>query len=183
MMEEIRRQARAAAEELAAGLRLGDLLVVGCSTSEVLGERIGTHSSEVTARAIWEGISGVAEGRGLLLAAQCCEHLNRALIVERETAERFGLEQVNVVPQVKAGGAFATAAYHAFTDPIAVESLRGQAAAGLDIGATLIGMHLRQVAVPVRLAQRQVGQAIVIAARTRPKFVGGSRAVYDERLL
>ena len=117
------------------------------------------------------------------MAAQCCEHLNRALIVERTAAEKFGLELVNVVPQPKAGGSFAAAAYRAFDEPVAVESLRCQAAAGLDIGATLIGMHMRPVAVPVRLKTARIGQAIVIAARTRPKFVGGSRAVYNERLL
>lgn len=182
-MDNIRQQAHAAAEEIAAKMHLGELLVVGCSSSEVLGERIGTHSSEEAAHAIWAGISDAANEHGILLAAQCCEHLNRALIVERETAERFGLEPVNVVPQPKAGGSFATAAYHAFGSPVAVESLRKQAAAGLDIGATLIGMHLREVAVPLRLENNRVGQAIVIAARTRPKFIGGARAVYDERLL
>ena len=183
MLDEIRRQARAAAEEITATLRLGDLLVVGCSSSEVAGEQIGTHSSEETARAIFEEISGVASEHGIFLAAQCCEHLNRALIVERTAAEKFGLELVNVVPQPKAGGSFAAAAYRAFDEPVAVESLRCQSAAGLDIGATLIGMHLRPVAVPVRLKTARIGQAIVIAARTRPKFVGGSRAVYNERLL
>ena len=117
----------------------------------------------------------------LRLAAQCCEHLNRALIVERSTADAFGYEAVNVVPQPKAGGSFATAAYHTFSDPVAVEHVRARA--GLDIGGTLIGMHLAHVAVPVRLSRRQIGEAIVLAARGRPKFGGGSRAVYDEALL
>ena len=119
----------------------------------------------------------------MLLAAQCCEHLNRALIVEQSTAERFGLTPVNVIPQPKAGGSFATAAYRAFAAPAAVEELRQQAKAGLDIGATLIGMHVRPVVVPVRLSMGRIGQAAVTAARSRPKFVGGSRAVYDEKLL
>ncbi len=185
MRKEIKQQAYAAVDELCALARLrpGDLLAVGCSSSEAVGERIGTHSSEEVARAIFEGVSEAAAKHGVLLAAQCCEHLNRALIVERTTAKQFGLETVNVIPQPKAGGSFAVAAYHAFAEPAAVESLRCQAAAGLDIGATLIGMHLRPVVVPVRLQIRQVGQAAVTAARTRPKFVGGSRAVYDENLL
>ena len=117
----------------------------------------------------------------LRLAAQCCEHLNRALIVERATAEVFGYEPVNVIPQPKAGGSFATAVYHALAQPVAVESVR--ASAGLDIGGTLVGMHLRHVAVPVRLSRKQIGEAVVLAARVRPKFVGGARAIYDDSLL
>lgn len=185
MIEKWKEQARAAAEELCetAKLCLGDLMVVGCSSSEIIGARIGTASSEEAARAVLEGVMEGLAARQIRLAAQCCEHLNRALIVERETAEWFGFPQVNVVPQPKAGGSFATAAYQTFSEPVAVESLQCRAAAGLDIGATLIGMHLRPVAVPVRLKTAQVGEAIVIAARTRPKFVGGSRAVYDEALL
>lgn len=185
MQDAWKEQARAAAEELCAAAKLipGDLVVVGCSSSEIVGERIGSSSSEEAARAVFEGIREAFAARQALLAAQCCEHLNRALIVERETALRYGLTIVNAVPQRKAGGAFATTAYRSFADPVAVEDLRCQAAAGLDIGATLIGMHLRPVAVPVRLQTGRVGQAIVIAARTRPKFVGGSRAVYDETLL
>ena len=119
--------------------------------------------------------------RGLYLAAQCCEHLNRALIVEREAAQRYGLEIVNAVPKPKAGGSFATAAYKAFAYPVAVEKI--QARAGLDIGGTLIGMHLAPVAVPVRISVPKVGMANLICARTRPKFIGGSRAQYDESLL
>lgn len=185
MLDTWREQARAAAEELCvtAKLRPGELLAVGCSSSEIVGARIGTGSSEEAARAVLEGLREVLAAHQVQLAAQCCEHLNRALIVERETAQRFGLVQVNVIPQPKAGGSFATAAYHAFADPVAVEDLRQQASAGLDIGATLIGMHLRPVVVPVRLGNDRIGQAAVIAARTRPKFVGGARAAYDERLL
>ncbi len=110
---------------------------------------------------------------------QCCEHLNRAIIIEREAVP--GADIVNVVPQPKAGGSFATAAYHAFRDPVAVESIRADA--GLDIGGTLIGMHLKQVAVPVRLQLDHIGSAILLAARVRPKFIGGVRAVYDQDLL
>ena len=165
MLNTWKEQARAAAEELcdAAGLREGDLLAVGCSSSEIIGARIGTQSSEEAASAVFQGIAEALAPRGVLLAAQCCEHLNRALIVEQSTAERFGLTPVNA--------------------PAAVEELRQQAKAGLDIGATLIGMHVRPVVVPVRLSTGRIGQAAVTAARSRPKFVGGSRAVYDEKLL
>lgn len=156
-------------------------MVVGCSTSEVAGRRIGTFSNVEIAEAIFDGIYPVIREAGLCLAAQCCEHLNRALIVERETAARLRLEPVNAVPQPKAGGSFAATAYRRFEDPVAVEEV--PARAGMDIGNTLIGMHLVPVAVPVRLDIRAVGEAPVVFARTRPKFIGGSRAVYDEKLL
>ena len=185
MLEQIRTQAQQAAAELcdAAKLRVGDLIVVGCSSSEVLGHRIGTDSNVEAARVIYEAIAGELEMRGIFLAAQCCEHLNRALIVEREIAERFNLEVVNAVPQPKAGGSFATAAYQGFRDAVAVESLNHSAKAGMDIGGTLIGMHLKAVAVPVRLSMNHIGEAIVLFARTRPRFVGGERAHYDAALL
>ena len=177
--EEITAQARTAAVELldAAGLRPGDIFVVGCSSSEVLGGRIGKASSTDGARAVFDGIYPVLREWGVYLAAQCCEHLNRALILEREAAERYGYEEVNVVPQPKAGGSFATAAYAAFDCPVAVEHIRAHG--GMDIGDTLIGMHLRDVAVPVRIAVKRIGEAHVVCARTRAKFVGGERAVYD----
>lgn len=180
-MKELQRQAAQAAEELCekAGLRAGQLVVVGCSTSEICGSRIGSDSRPEVAKVVFEAIYGVLSARGIFLAAQCCEHLNRALIVEREALPNA--EPVNVVPQPKAGGSFATAAYHAFRDPIAVESVRADA--GLDLGGTLIGMHLKPVAVPLRLSLDHVGSAILLAARTRPKFIGGVRAVYDETLL
>lgn len=116
--------------------------------------------------------------RGIFLCAQCCEHLNRAIILEREAADKYGLEPVNVVPQPKAGGSFATTAYARFTEPVAVEEVR--AMAGIDIGGTLIGMHLRRVAVPVRLSVKKIGEAPILCARTRPKFIGGERAHYDQ---
>ena len=162
-----------------AKLQPGQILVVGCSTSEVRGSKIGTDSAPTTGEELVDAILSVLEPRGIFLAAQCCEHLNRCLILERAAAP--GLEPVNVVPQPKAGGSFATAAYRRFRDPVAVEHIRAQA--GMDIGGTLIGMHLREVAVPVRLSLKAIGQAPLTAARTRPKFVGGVRAVYDERLL
>lgn len=180
-LSEIREQAARAAEEVcaAAKLRVGDLFVVGCSSSEVCGEKIGTHSSVEVAEAVFEGIYSVIEKHGLFLAAQCCEHLNRALIVERAAVPHADI--VNVVPQPKAGGSFATAAYASFSDPVAVEHIRADA--GMDIGDTLIGMHLKEVAVPVRLSVKTIGEAPLVCARTRPKFIGGCRAVYDEHLL
>ena len=165
----------------AAAIRPGQLFVVGCSTSEVLGSRIGTHSAPEVAAAIFDGIHAAVRQHGAYLAAQCCEHLNRALIVEEAAAEKYGLEPVNVIPQPKAGGSFATAAWTNFTKPVAVEHL--EAHAGMDIGDTLIGMHLRPVAVPVRIEQKTIGQAHVTCARTRPKFIGGIRAIYDEKKL
>ena len=180
MFENIRAQAAAATNELCdkAGLKKGQIMAVGCSTSEVGGSKIGTDSNFELAGAIFAGVHEVLQARGIYLAAQCCEHLNRAIVVERE-AVPFG-EPVNVVPQPKAGGSFATTAYRTFTDPVVVEEIRADA--GMDIGRTLIGMHLKKVAVPCRLDNDRIGEAIVIAARVRPKFIGGERAVYDENL-
>lgn len=162
-----------------ANLKKGNILVVGCSTSEVIGERIGTNSDPNVAEELFRGIQEVLDEKGIFLAAQCCEHLNRAIVTERK-AIPLG-EYVNVVPQKKAGGSFATAAYHHFQDPVVVEEIKADA--GLDIGGTLIGMHLKKVAVPLRLSKNQLGNAILLAARTRPKFIGGVRAVYNEELL
>ena len=182
-MKTVYEQAKQATEELvaAAKLKAGDLFVVGCSSSEITGSKIGTDSKPETADEVFRGIYEVLKARGIYLAAQCCEHLNRALVVEAEYAEKHGIETVNAVPQPKAGGSFGTAAYKGFARPVLVECV--QASAGLDIGGTLIGMHLKRVAVPVRLSLDHIGNAILLAARTRPKFVGGSRAVYDENLL
>lgn len=168
----------AAKEILEAGrMAAGQLFVVGCSTSEVCGKKIGSASSPAAARAVFEGIYQAAQEKGVWLAAQCCEHLNRALILEREAAGQYGYEEVNVVPQPKAGGSFATAAYSAFSCPVAVEHIRAHG--GMDIGDTLIGMHLRDVAVPVRISVKRIGEAHVVCARTRAKFIGGVRAIYD----
>lgn len=180
LLEQIRQEAAAAARQLveAARLHKGQIVVIGCSTSEVVGHQVGSWSTPEAANAIFRGLDSVFTPMGVYMAAQCCEHLNRALIVEREAVP--GAEIVNVVPQPKAGSSFATAAYQAFRHPVALEEIRADA--GLDIGGTLIGMHLKKVAVPVRLAQNHIGQAMVLAARTRPKFIGGDRAVYDEEL-
>lgn len=176
-------EAYRAAKELieAAKLKEGQLFVVGCSTSEVGGASIGTFSSPDLAEAVFGGIYQATQEAGVYLAAQCCEHLNRALILEKCAADKYGYEIVNVVPQPKAGGSFATAAYKAFEEPVAVEHIKAHA--GIDIGDTLIGMHLRDVAVPVRIRTKEIGDAHVVCARTRPKFIGGGRAVYDEELL
>ena len=177
--ELIKQQAKSAVTELVsvAGLKKGDILVVGCSSSEVVGETIGHGSSIEAAEAVFEAIYPILKEQGIYLAAQCCEHLNRALIIERECAKTYGLEEVCVVPQPKAGGSFATTAWARFDAPVAVEEIRAQA--GLDIGGTLIGMHLCRVAVPVRLQQKSIGNAILLAARTRPKYIGGIRAKYE----
>ena len=178
--EEISRAARDAIAELLERAKLprGALVVVGCSSSEMMGANIGKGSTPEAAEAVYEAVAPLLAERGLYLAAQCCEHLNRALIIEREAAERFGYEPVCVIPQPKAGGSWATAAWKHMSDPVAVEHVR--ASAGLDIGSTLIGMHLKDVAVPLRLAVKHIGEAPVTAARTRPKLIGGRRAVYPE---
>lgn len=182
MLDEIRNQAENAARELLEAVQLkdGDLVVIGCSSSEISDHRIGSHSSAEIGQTVFSAIYGIFQKNGIYVAAQCCEHLNRALILEQEAAKFYGYEPVNAVPQIKAGGSFATAAYKTFQHPVAVESI--QAHAGIDIGDTLIGMHLRPVAVPIRIKTRYIGSAHVVTARTRPKYIGGERAAYDESL-
>ena len=179
-MRSIYEQTKAVIEELGqkANLKPGNIVVVGCSTSEVLGAKIGTNSNPDTAKEIFDALHDYARDNSIFLAVQCCEHLNRAIIVER-AAVPYG-EIVNVVPQPKAGGSLATKAYAGFQDPVAVETIKADA--GIDIGLTLIGMHLKQVAVPVRLENNRIGEALIVAARTRPKFIGGSRAIYSDEL-
>lgn len=180
MYEEIKSQAKASAEEIieTARLKKGQILVVGCSTSEICGDKIGTNSNLEVAESAFAGIYEAVNEHGIYLAAQCCEHLNRAIIVEREAVPFSDI--VNAVPQPKAGGSFGTTAYKTFADPVAVEEIKADA--GIDIGGTLIGMHIRKVAVPVRLTNNRIGEAYVAAARSRAKFIGGDRAVYDEKL-
>ena len=182
MYEEISVQAKTAVSELIAVAKLGegDILVIGCSSSEIGGHSIGSDSSVEIAAAVFNAVYPIVKEKKIYLAAQCCEHLNRAIIIEKEAAVKNHIELVNVVPQPKAGGSFATAAYAAFEHPVAVEGIVAQA--GLDIGDTLIGMHLAKVAVPVRLSVRKIGEANLVCARTRPKFIGGERAHYDELL-
>ena len=160
-------------------VKKGGVVVVGCSTSEILGKKIGTNSAPEVAKEVFNGLFEGAKEKGVYLAIQCCEHLNRAIVTEREIARLY--EEVNVIPQPKAGGSLATVAYSTFTNPIVIEEIKADA--GIDIGLTLIGMHLKKVAVPVRLENNKIGEAIVVGARVRPKFVGGSRAIYNEELL
>jgi uncharacterized protein (TIGR01440 family) len=172
--------ARAAALELLdkAGLKTGHVVVVGCSTSEIVGHRIGTSSSTDIGVEIFNALDGVFGEVGVYLAAQCCEHLNRAIVIEREAAGNW--EVVNAIPTPNAGGSFAAAAYNGFRDPVVLEEIRTDA--GLDIGGTLIGMHLKKVAVPIRLSVTHIGEASVMAARVRPKSVGGERTKYNNEL-
>ena len=180
LLAQVRQQAAAAAQELAeaAHLHRGQIVVVGCSTSEVVGKKVGSWSTPEVADAIFAGLHSVFGPMGVYIAAQCCEHLNRALIVEEECAEKYGLEMVNVKPQLKAGGSFSTAAWNGFEHPCAVEFIKAHA--GIDIGDTLIGMHLRHVAVPVRTTIKSIGSAHVVCARTRLKYIGGERAAYQK---
>ena len=181
MKEQLTNQAVAVITELyeKANLKAGDIVVVGCSTSEIIGSKIGTNSSPDVAKTVFEAIFETANKFGLQLAFQCCEHLNRAIVVEKKTVP-FA-ETVNVVPQPKAGGSMATQAYAHFENPVVVEEIKADA--GIDIGFTLIGMHLKKVAVPLRLTNNKIGEATILVARTRPKFIGGIRAAYDETLL
>jgi uncharacterized protein (TIGR01440 family) len=184
--KEITAQSRQAVEEIleAAKVSKGSIFVIGCSSSEILGDQIGTATNLDSANAVFDGIIPVLEEKGIFAAAQCCEHLNRALVVEREAMERFGFEQVNAIPQPNhAGGAFATVCYQRFRDPVLVETINQKAEAGIDIGGTMIGMHMHNVVVPLRISLRKIGEAPIICARHRPKYVGGQRAIYDEKLM
>lgn len=180
LVERVKREAVLAAEELVslAHLKSGNTVVIGCSTSEIVGMHPGENSVYELAEAVFLGLDSVFSPLGIFIAAQCCEHLNRALIVERDAFPHADI--VNAVPMPKAGGSFATAAYRHFSSPVALEEIRADG--GLDIGGTLIGMHLKKVAVPLRLKQDRIGEASVLAARVRPKFIGGERACYDEML-
>ena len=178
-MEKIKQQAESAIREFLeiSKMQAGEILVIGCSSSEIVGETIGHGSSLEAAQVAFGAIYPILREKGIFLAAQCCEHLNRALIVESACAEKYSLDPVCVVPQPKAGGSFATTAWSSFDAPVAVEHIRAHG--GLDIGGTLIGMHLREVAVPVRLSTDRIGNARLLCARTRPKYIGGIRARYE----
>lgn len=177
-LAQIRKESEKIAVELveAADLKAGQILVVGCSSSEITGNKIGKASVPSVADAILDGMLPVLSEKGIYLAAQCCEHLNRAVIIESECARKIGAEPVCVIPVPKAGGSFAAACFKRFSSPVAVEHIKAHA--GLDIGGTLIGMHLREVAVPLRLSVKTLGEANILCAKTRPKYIGGERAVY-----
>lgn len=186
-MEELDLTVITADAELAANLLFsarkpkgGELMVLGCSTSETVGKQIGSASSGAAASAILDGLLPAVREKGIVLAVQGCEHINRCLCMEREDAERLGLEIVNVKPHAHAGGACVTAYYALLRDPVMVESLEHKAVYGMDIGDTLIGMHLKPVAVPVHTTHRRVGSANLVMAYSRPKYVGGPRAQYAD---
>ena len=186
-IESIRRDAEQVIREICgeAKLREGSLFIVGCSSSEMIGHRMGTSAdgeTDAVVDVVYRTISSVLAEKKVFLAVQCCEHLNRAVVLDRAAMEKFGLEQVNVIPQPHAGGAFAVKHYGSLIDPVVVESVEQKADAGMDIGGVLIGMHIHPVVVPLRLEHKKIGEAIVIAARHRPKYVGGERAVYDPDL-
>lgn len=181
MENKIYTQTKLAIEELGqkSGIKAGNIIVIGCSTSEVNGSKIGSDSRPEVAKIIFEALYDYACQHDVYLAFQCCEHLNRAIVTERKAVPFT--ETVNVVPQPKAGGSLAAHAYRCFNNPVVVEEIKADA--GLDIGLTMIGMHLKKVAVPLRLENNIIGEATVVAARTRPKFIGGERAVYDPDML
>ena len=183
MFDEIKKEINIAVNEIIEKSKIesGDVFVVGCSSSEILGDKIGTNSNVDLGKVVFEEIYNILKEKNIYLAAQCCEHLNRSLIVEKECAKEYNLPVVNVIPQPKAGGSFATAAYHGFENPCAVEKVFAKA--GLDIGGTLIGMHIVPVVVPLRISIKKIGEANIICARSRLKFVGGQRAIYDESLM
>ncbi len=184
-LESIKTEAEAAINELFAAcsegfyeLHRGDIIVIGCSTSRVMGYHMGQHSTEDVAKAIMETVLPRVREKGLYLACQCCEHLNRALVVERECMEKYDLTQVSVKPALHAGGAWSVQAMQRFSDPVVVEDLRSKARAGMDIGGVFIGMHMRAVVVPIHNENTKLGCANVTMARTRPKLIGGERAQY-----
>ena len=178
-LDQIAEQVKTVAGELSvrAQLNAKRIVVIGVSTSEVIGQAIGTTGSDEVAEAIFDGLQDAQHTFGFQLAFQCCEHLNRALVVRREIVERFGLSEVTAIPVRKAGGAMAAYAFRTWSDAVLVENI--SAHAGIDIGDTLIGMHLKSVVVPFRPSVRCVGNAHLNAAFTRPKLIGGSRAVYS----
>ncbi len=178
-MSDIQIQLASAIDQLfsQSGAEQGDILVVGCSTSEVLGGKIGTIRSLDTAQELFNVLQEKCNEKGIYLACQCCEHLNRALVVEKSCAKAFSLTIVSAVPYESAGGSMATAAYRGFENAVLVENIKADM--GIDIGQTFIGMHLKEVAVPVRTSITKIGEAIVTFARVRPKYIGGERARYN----
>ena len=176
-VEELAQELAETAEELISKHgKAGKVLVVGCSTSEVRGNKIGTGGSMDLAKAFYTVLKDICDKHKMVLAAQCCEHLNRALVVDEAAMEKYGWQQVTVRPIEHAGGAFAAQAYNTLEHPVVVEEVKADL--GLDIGQTLIGMHLKRVAVPVRLSRKMLGDAVLTAAYVRPPLIGGERAVY-----
>ena len=179
-LAEIQSQTRATMEKLLeiAKLRERQIVVIGCSTSEISGNKIGSATNPDIAGVMIKELMEPCKKAGIYLAIQCCEHLNRALVIEHECAQLYHLDEVNVRPVHKAGGALAEIAMNSFVEPVVVERI--VADAGLDIGDTIIGMHLRSVVVPVRTEHHKIGCANVVMARTRKKYIGGPRAQYQD---
>ncbi|GAB6153350.1 TIGR01440 family protein [Desulfosporosinus burensis] len=159
-------------------LRSQQILVIGCSTSEVMGHRIGQGSSLEIAEVLLPPLLERVNQQGIFLAVQGCEHLNRALVVEEACVNHYGLEEVTVLPSLNAGGAMTVKAWEKFSSPVMIERIQGHA--GIDVGDTFIGMHLRPVVIPIRIHVKELGQAHLTLARTRPRLIGGPRAIYDE---
>ncbi|SEG20026.1 TIGR01440 family protein [Eubacterium ruminantium] len=183
-IEKIKEDAGNVIQEIynASGIKSGQIFLVGCSSSEIIGKHMGSASSADAAEAVYSVISSFLKEKGVYLAVQCCEHLNRAVVLDREVMQKYDFEEVNVIPQYHAGGAFAVTHYNNLNDPVVVENIRSKAFAGMDIGGVMIGMHIHPVVVPLRLEHKNIGNAIIIAARHRPKYVGGERAVYNANL-
>ena len=154
-----------------------EMCVIGCSTSEVIGEKIGSVGSMEVAETIFNELERIKRETGVSFALQGCEHINRAITIEREDYNPFTMEEVTVVPDVHAGGSLATYAYQHMKDPIVIEYIK--VPKGIDIGQTLIGMHINHVCVPLRTSVKKVGEAIVTIATSRPKKIGGERAKYE----
>ena len=183
----IREEAEKVIEEIFEKARIseGEIFVVGCSSSEIIGNRMGTSKDGETdevVETLYDVLSTRIKASGAFMAVQCCEHLNRAIVLEKEVADRFGFTVVNVIPMPHAGGAFAVKHFGSLKNPVVVEDIRSMAAIGLDIGGVMIGMHIKPVVVPLRLDNKKIGEAIVHAGRHRPKYIGGERAVYDKNL-
>ncbi|MGM0212797.1 TIGR01440 family protein [Enterococcus sp. AZ109] len=159
-----------------AELKPGNVFVLGCTTSEIVGGMIGKNSSKEVGEWVIETLKELLDPKDIYLAVQGCEHINRALVVERELAEKKDWEVVNVKPVLHAGGSCSVAAFEQFTDPVEVEHIIAQA--GVDIGDTSIGMHVKHVQVPVRPSIKELGGAHVTALRSRAKYIGGPRANY-----
>jgi uncharacterized protein (TIGR01440 family) len=156
----------------------GEIFILGGSTSEIQGKEIGSATDLKLGKKIIEVIMEIMAEYELYLAVQGCEHINRSLVIEKKCQLLNHFSEVNVIPQRHAGGAFATEAFELFDEPVTVENM--EADLGIDIGDALIGMHLKNVAVPVRLTIKEIGEAHLTAARTRLKLVGGVRAKYRD---
>ena len=175
-LKQIEKDAKRVTLELlqAAKLDPKDAVVIGGSTSEIVGEHLGSNTNLEVAKAVVKTIVNVLKEKDIYPVIQSCEHINRALVVEREYAKLHNLEPVNVIPVETAGGGFSTAAMEILDDPVVVE--RVGVDAGIDIGDVFIGMHIKNVGVVVRSDIKQIGKAHLSMIRTRLKLIGGDRS-------